>query len=358
MKKFLNKQMKIFLGIAFLLPYVIGILMGYGYSKGIDLSVFPTAQMLYPAAGAMIAILVTRSKDSNIPRRFYYSFLVMTGLFIVAALASVLMPSPVWMGVVNIILMVGSVVSGILLLTEKKTKREAYGLKGKCLKASIAMVVLFIVLYVARTVISYAISNQIAIMGEVIKNPLVWISIVTLPISFILAFAAFFGEEYGWRYYLQPIMQKHFGMKKGILLAGIIWGLWHLPINFFYYANPSTGVISVCLQIITCIALGIFFAYAYMKTDNIWVPVVLHFLNNNLIPIITGTLSADVIQDQQVRWLDIPVSLLINGLFFGGFILTKYFKENNHRLPTPNERADRVTDRDKLQDIKYEEPEK
>lgn len=29
-------------------------------------------------------------------------------------------------------------------------------------------------------------------------------------------------------------------------------------------------------------------AYVYMKTENIWVPVAVHFLNNNLIPVFAG----------------------------------------------------------------------
>ncbi len=37
-------QLLIFLGVAFALPYILGILMGIGYSKGLDVSVFPSAR--------------------------------------------------------------------------------------------------------------------------------------------------------------------------------------------------------------------------------------------------------------------------------------------------------------------------
>ena len=83
----------------------------------------------------------------------------------------------------------------------------------------------------------------------------------------------------------------------------------------------------IFVQQITCISLGIFFAYAYMKTQNIWVPVCLHYLNNNLIPIISGTLSADVMENQNVSWRDLPVAVVLNGLCFGFFLLADVFKK-------------------------------
>ena len=127
-----------------------------------------------------------------------------------------------------------------------------------------------------------------------------------MPVNFILAFAAFFGEEYGWRYYLQPLLQKRFGLRKGVLILGVVWGLWHLPCDFFYYVTPDKGLIMTAAQIITCVTLGIFFAWAYMKTGNIWVPVILHYMNNNLAPVIANTYSADIFQNQEITWGMLP----------------------------------------------------
>lgn len=145
--------------------------------------------------------------------------------------------------------------------------------------------------------------------------------------NFLLAYTAFFGEEYGWRYYLQPVLQNKFGLRKGVLILGVIWGLWHLPLDIFYYVTPDKAVIMTLNQVITCVGLGIFFGYAYMKTENIWVPVILHFLNNNLILVISGQFSGDVLQDQSVSWADIPAALILNGLLFGLFILAKPYRE-------------------------------
>lgn len=283
-----KKQLGIYVIIAYGITFLMGLPMGLGYNRGLDVSVFPNAQMMYPAAGVMLAYLITEKGKAELPKRFFITYLAATVLMLASAVGSVLLPDITWMGICNLVMVGGSVLAWIMLLTEKKEKRIAYGLKGKNIKASVFCVLLFVGLYLLRAVLSYAVSGQMSAVGEIAGNPMTWIMAGSLIINFFLVFIAFFGEEYGWRYYLQPLLQSRFGKRRGVILLGVVWGLWHLPVNFFYY-SPGTGLISAAGQQITCITLGIFFAYAYMKTENIWVPVVLHFLNNNLVPIITGT---------------------------------------------------------------------
>lgn len=80
-------------------------------------------------------------------------------------------------------------------------------------------------------------------------------------------------------------------------------------------------------QIITCVFIGIFFAWAYEKTGNIWVPVVLHYLNNNLAPVLANNYSMDVLENQQITWAMIPESLFIDVVVFGFFFLSKAFRK-------------------------------
>ena len=66
-------------------------------------------------------------------------------------------------------------------------------------------------------------------------------------------------------------------------------------------------------QQITRITLGVF-AYAYMKTENIWDPVILHYLNNNLVPIFSGNYTASVFENQSITWGGLLISLVVNGV--------------------------------------------
>src|SRR5262249_29691482 len=52
-----------------------------------------------------------------------------------------------------------------------------------------------------------------------------------------------FGEEFGWRGYLQPKLMP-LGGKRAMLLIGVIWGVWHWPIIFmgYEYAQSSKAL--------------------------------------------------------------------------------------------------------------------
>lgn len=331
-----KKQLLIYVIIAYGITYVLGLLMWYGYGKGLDLSVFPNAQMLYPAAGVMLAYLITRKDDKSLPKLFYIFFIVLTAVLIFCSAASVLAPKNIdimgtpfsqWTLIMQYTVIGGSIIFWILLLVSGKERRRAYGLNGNLWKTSVLMVLLFLGLYLLRFVIASALGGQLSEFGQIMMNPTTWIMFCSILVNFFLSVVAFFGEEYGWRYYLQPLLQKKYGLKGGVILLGCVWAVWHLPIDFFYYTTPDMGLAALASQFVTCITLGIFMAYAYMKTQNIWVPVMIHFLNNNMAMVVSGVYSPEVLENQQIHWGDIPVALVMNMLIFGWVIFLKPFKE-------------------------------
>lgn len=319
-----KKQLIIFALTAFGLPILMGIVMGVSYFRGNDVTTFPNAQMFYPAAGVMLALLLTKGKEEKLPRKYFTGFLLTTVIMIISAFASVAIPQLDWMLLGQYPIIIFSIVCLILLLLEKREVRAAYGLKftGKKGAKSWLYVLLFFVLYIIRLLLSCVIEGQTQMFVDIFTDPSTYMMIAILVINFFFSFTAFFGEEYGWRFFFQPLLQKRFGLKGGVLILGVLWGLWHLPINIFYY-SPDTWIISVILQIITCVSFAIFFGYGYLKTENIWVPVIMHYINNNMIAVITGT--ADL-SDQIYRWVDVPVMILIN-LVFIVFIFSKVYKE-------------------------------
>lgn len=84
----------------------------------------------------------------------------------------------------------------------------------------------------------------------------------------------FFGEEYGWRGFLQEKMQRKFGRRAGVLLLGITWELWHMPIWFSVYHVDGLGI---ALRLLSTVSLAIVIGYAYMKANNVWVCALMHF---------------------------------------------------------------------------------
>ena len=88
------------------------------------------------------------------------------------------------------------------------------------------------------------------------------------------------GEEIGWRGFLYPELSDRVGKAKACLITGIIWGLWHTPINIMGYnyglgypGYPVSGIAAMCLS---CIVLGTWGSYLADRTDSIWAPALFH----------------------------------------------------------------------------------
>lgn len=340
-----KKRLITFIAVAYGMTLLMAVFMYFGFKKGVDLTAFPLAQMMFPAAGVVLGFLIFNKKDKLIPKAFMYTIVITTVILTLIAILSVFAPieplningleMEVYYYIGSIIVMPISVLAFIFVLTAGKEKREHVGLRRRNWGMSIFMVCLFILLYIVRVIISAGydaifdhsdMGENLLSLTEVFKDPIVVTTALLLPFNYFTTFIIFFGEEYGWRYYLQNVMQKKFGMRLGVILLGVVWGLWHLPLDCFYYTKDSAVQMTV-LQIITCIFLAIFFGYAYLKTDNIWVPVALHFLNNNLIPIITGDVSTNSFKHEGITWETIPFVFVVDLIVFGLFIFFKEFKK-------------------------------
>lgn len=336
-----KRQLKIFLLVAFGFTFLMGIPLGIAQRSGLDTYVFPNAQMFYPAAGVMLACLITGCRPgreeaepgAEIPKRFFVFFIVLTVILAVCCIISLFTLQLGWSMLVQYVIIGGTVLAWIFLLTEKKEKRTAFNLRwaGHKTGQSLLVVLLFIVLYLGRSFLSVILSGQAKEYFAYWRTAAPYFTLLMLIPNFFLVFTAFFGEEYGWRYYFQPLLQKRFGKIGGVLLLGVLWGLWHLPLDVFFY-SPETSLQSIVAHQITCITLGVFFAFAYMSTNNIWVPVLLHYLNNNMIVVVSG--SAEI-GNQVYGWGEIGFALLLNGVIFLPFLAAKVFRREVPKAMEP-----------------------
>lgn len=322
-----KRELAVFFLIAFAIPYLMAIPLGIAQRAGLDTSCFANAQMMYPAAGVMLAYLVARRRE--LPVRFFVLHILAMILCVAGSLLSVFSPSDsLWLLAINVILVGGSILAWILLLTDKKEKRALYGLRwrGKISRA-IGVCALFLLLKTAIIFISVALEGQQAWKEYLAYwfSFVPWLYAAILIPNFFLSFLPFFGEEYGWRYYLTPVLQSKFGKRQGVLILGVLWGLWHLPLNLFFY-SPQTSLQSLVAQIVTCITAGIFFTFAYeLCGRNIWVPVLLHYLNNNMILVWSGTVE---ISNQVYTWSDIALSAVLYSVAFLPFLASKLYRKS------------------------------
>ncbi len=94
-----------------------------------------------------------------------------------------------------------------------------------------------------------------------------------------------FGEEFGWRAYLQPKLMP-LGRRKALLLTGVIWGVWHWPVILMGYnygsaydGAPWLGLLAMVWFTTT---LSIIFGWLTIKSSNVWPAVIAHGALNGI----------------------------------------------------------------------------
>ncbi len=351
-----KKRLFAFIAIAYGVSFLMMIPMYIGKTKGLDLTQIVNAQMCSPAAGVALGYLLFMKGERKVPRFFMSVLLINYIVQLLLGIASVFyMPfgaedvitlagdvtypmTQIYNTMGESFLMLFSVLLWISYFVAGRERRKFVGISNRRPVRGIFLVAVFVVLYVIRMLgpefleaaLMKTLPQTIGSYLEIAKNPLFFLSIISLPVNYLLVAIAFLGEEYGWRYYLQPIMQKKFGLKLGVILLGIVWGLWHIPVDTMFYTEDSVPQMIIG-QIITCVFIGIFFGFAYLKTENIWVCVIMHFLNNNLIPILTGTFTADVLTNQHVPWFYLIEIFVLDFVVFGVFIFNKVYRRKKER---------------------------
>jgi membrane protease YdiL (CAAX protease family) len=89
------------------------------------------------------------------------------------------------------------------------------------------------------------------------------------------------GEEFGWRGYAQEKLIRKFGLNRGLILLGLIWGYWHLPIGLMGWNFPNHPVLgALLLTPLGTIFIGIYLGWLYLRSRSIWMPTLTHAASN------------------------------------------------------------------------------
>ena len=276
----LKQRLIIFTLVSYLLPALMAIPMYIAKNKGVDTTVFGYVQMLCPALGVIIGHLLYNT--NNQISKFYVMYISIVIMFIALSISSIFINKDASTIFSYIILLVGSVSCYYLLKRSNDYELIENGLDLDLPIKMFRYVFLFTLLYTIEMILCHLVSNEMNILFKNVFRIDNIINILAILFSYFIGYLIYFGEEYGWRYFLQPILQQKFGNRLGLLVLGLVWGIWHAPLRLVESDSLSNGLIYMIGQIGACIALGIFFGYVYMKTKNIWIVSILHYTNNNL----------------------------------------------------------------------------
>lgn len=126
-------------------------------------------------------------------------------------------------------------------------------------------------------------------MGTTMLGFAITVVLATLTVSL--------GEELGWRGYLLPRLLG-VGRTRALVLVGLIWAAWHVPLIFLtplYHANGNRLLV-LCLFVGTIVAGSFLFGYLRIWTGSVWPSSIAHSAHNAA----WGTLGAFTVASSPV----------------------------------------------------------
>ena len=123
---------------------------------------------------------------------------------------------------------------------------------------------------------------------QTVLNPWMIIIIQTLQavlISPLINGIATFGEEFGWRAYLQPKLML-LGARKAMLLMGVIWGVWHWPViamgHNYGVDYPGAPWLGMLMMVLFCFLCGTLLGWIAWRSGSVWPAVIGHAAINGI----------------------------------------------------------------------------
>jgi membrane protease YdiL (CAAX protease family) len=136
---------------------------------------------------------------------------------------------------------------------------------------------LYLILGFVIPVFFYAISLAIQSEHRMEKDP------ALIPLSIVLLIVLVSGEEIGWRGFLQTPLVETYGLVEGIVLLGLIWGIWHAPIALRgHNLSSHFWAEAFVLYPYVCVCYSFPLAFLTIKSGSILPALIFHATNNTL----------------------------------------------------------------------------
>jgi len=147
--------------------------------------------------------------------------------------------------------------------------------------------------------------------------------LATMLVFGALNAVATIGEEFGWRGVFQAPFVKRHGLVGGVVLLGLVWGFWHLPVNLAGYNHPRFPVIgALVLFPALLVAHSMVLAWLTIAARSLWPAVFFHAGINSMYVGITASLW------REGHAADFhAIELALFGLL-GGFALSRLKKQD------------------------------
>ena len=154
----------------------------------------------------------------------------------------------------------GPFLAGIALSWARGRTRAVRSFLGRIVRPPFNSIWLFIAIAIVPLIMLAALGLAVALDHATIPYPLLVCPSMGWSRLLVGQLLIMNGEEYGWRGYALPQMEKLGGTLGSSLLLGVLWSLWHVPL---FYATGSWKRGSlwpyVAIMIATCVVQAAIF---------------------------------------------------------------------------------------------------
>lgn len=134
-----------------------------------------------------------------------------------------------------------------------------------------------------------------------------------------------FGEELGWRGFLQNEFRR-MRFWRSSLLIGLIWGFWHAPMILLGVDYPQHPVSGVFMMTIVGVLLAPFFSYVRLRAGSVIAAAIVHGTFNGTVGIPLMLIRG--VNDLLVGSVGLAGLLALILLNLGLFIHDRFFSKN------------------------------
>jgi membrane protease YdiL (CAAX protease family) len=180
---------------------------------------------------------------------------------------------------------------------------------------------------------------------EIETNRFAWAVFLTLLQGLLTGITvqalAGFGEELGWRGFLQRELSG-LGFWKASAIIGVVWGFWHAPLivqGFNYPEHPWAGVF---LMNVETLLLAPLFAYVCLKADSVVAAAIFHGTYNGMS--VLATMGLEGGNDLLIGSIGLAgflvllvanLGLIVFDRWFGGKAITRSFLATTSEVQCP-----------------------
>jgi membrane protease YdiL (CAAX protease family) len=294
------KQVGAFLGLTFGLTWLLDLVLFLnGGLKSPAALISLQFQMLLPAFSAILLgmfffkdSLINVKNNHSKSRWFTWYYLVFTLIYTIATILVFFRPDQIQiiMSVMMLPSVIGMILVIVLRLLGGKDTFAGVGMGGGKAKLWLLFGLGIILFAGLQTLLSWLLKMgkpadlspllaQVASTGMTKPILMLVLTLQTVILGPFLGLLITFGEEYGWRGYLQPALTK-MGRVRGVALLGVIWGIWHWPVIWMGYNFPGHPYLGSLLMVLYCLGLAFLLGYAVLKAKGVWIAAFLHALVN------------------------------------------------------------------------------